>query len=158
MSSSRVCVHASCFSCVQLFGTPWTVAHQASLSMGLTRQEYWNGWPFPSPGDLPKPGLLHCRQILYPLSRQWSPSTSQGESPATDPSLTALRRHQPFQHFDLRLLDFITVRQIPVVWTSQGGFLGGAVVMTLLGAQVWLLVGELRFHKPCSVPKDHRSF
>ena len=37
--------------------TPWTVAHHASLSMGFPRQEYWNGLPFPSPGDLPNPGI-----------------------------------------------------------------------------------------------------
>ena len=36
---------------VQLFATPWTVTHQASLSMGFFRQEYWSGLPFPSPGD-----------------------------------------------------------------------------------------------------------
>ena len=36
--------------------TPWTVAHQAPLSRGSSRQEYWSGWPFPSPGDLPDPG------------------------------------------------------------------------------------------------------
>ena len=49
--------------------TPWTVASQAPLSVGLPRQEYWRGLPFPSPGDLPDPGmephLLHCRWILY---------------------------------------------------------------------------------------------
>ena len=37
--------------------TPWTVAHQASLSMGFPRQEYWSGLPFPSPVDLPDPGI-----------------------------------------------------------------------------------------------------
>ena len=42
---------------VQLSVTPWTVAHQASPSMGFSRQEYWNGLPFPSPGDLPDPGM-----------------------------------------------------------------------------------------------------
>ena len=42
---------------VQLFATPWTVAHQAPLSMGFSRQEDWSGLPFPSPGDLPKPGI-----------------------------------------------------------------------------------------------------
>ena len=51
---------------------PWIVAHQAPLSMELSRQKYWSGLPFPSPGDLPKPGieprLRHCRQILYQLS------------------------------------------------------------------------------------------
>ena len=41
---------------VQLFATPWTVAHQAPLPMGFSRQEYWSGMPFPSPGDLPNPG------------------------------------------------------------------------------------------------------
>ena len=38
------------------FAFPWTVSHQAPLSMGFFRQEYWYGWPFPSPGDLFKPG------------------------------------------------------------------------------------------------------
>ena len=42
---------------VLLFATPWTVAHQASLSMGFSRQEYWRGLLFPSPGDLPDPGI-----------------------------------------------------------------------------------------------------
>ena len=37
--------------------TPWTVAHPAPLSMGFSKQEYWNGLPFPSPGDLPDPGI-----------------------------------------------------------------------------------------------------
>ena len=42
---------------VRLFATPWTVAYQAPLSMGFSRQEYWSGLPFPSPGDLPHPGI-----------------------------------------------------------------------------------------------------
>ena len=40
-----------------LFATLWTVAHQAPLSMKISRQEYWNGLPFPPPGDLPDPGI-----------------------------------------------------------------------------------------------------
>ena len=44
-------------SCVRLFATLWTVAHQARLSMGFSRQEYWSGLPFPSPGELPNPGI-----------------------------------------------------------------------------------------------------
>ena len=51
-----VCV-LRCFSCVQLFETTWTVAHQAPLSMEFSRQEYWNGFLFPSLGDLPNPGI-----------------------------------------------------------------------------------------------------
>ena len=42
---------------VLLFATPWTVAHQALLSTGFPRQEYWSGLPFPSPGDLPDPEI-----------------------------------------------------------------------------------------------------
>ena len=42
---------------VRLFATPWTVAHQAPLSMEFSRQEYWRGLPFPSPGNLPDPGI-----------------------------------------------------------------------------------------------------
>ena len=41
---------------IQLFATPWTVAHQTPPSMGFSRQEYWSGLPFPSPRDLPDPG------------------------------------------------------------------------------------------------------
>ena len=44
-------------SCVRLFATRWTVAHQAPLSMGFSGQEHWSGLPFPSPGDLPDPGI-----------------------------------------------------------------------------------------------------
>ena len=42
---------------VRRFATPWTVAYQAPPSMGFPRQECWNGLPFPSPGDLPDPGI-----------------------------------------------------------------------------------------------------
>ena len=47
------CVHAKSLSCVTLFETLWTVALQAPLSVGFSRQEYWSGLLFPSPGDLP---------------------------------------------------------------------------------------------------------
>ena len=45
------------FSCIQLFATPWTVAHQAPLSMGFSKQEYGSGLLCPSPGDLSHPGI-----------------------------------------------------------------------------------------------------
>ena len=50
-------MHAPLLSHVQLFASPWTVARQAPRSMGFPRQEYWNGLPFPSPKDLPEPGI-----------------------------------------------------------------------------------------------------
>ena len=49
---------------VQLFATPWMVAYQAPQSMGFSRQEYWSGLPFPSPGDLPKPGIKPRSPVL----------------------------------------------------------------------------------------------
>ena len=65
------------FSRLRLFATPWTVALQAPLSMGFSRQEYWSGVPCPPPGAFPtqgsNPDLLHCRQILYHLSHQGNP-------------------------------------------------------------------------------------
>ena len=45
------------FTRVQLFVTPWTIAHQAPLSTGFSRQEYWSGLPCPPPGDLPDSGI-----------------------------------------------------------------------------------------------------
>ena len=50
-------VKVKSLSRVRLFATPWTVAYQAPPSMGFFRQEYWSGFPFPSPGDLPNPGV-----------------------------------------------------------------------------------------------------
>ena len=50
-------MHIQLLSHVQLFVTPWTVACQAPLSMGFSRQKYWSGLPFPSPGDLPDSGI-----------------------------------------------------------------------------------------------------
>ena len=54
---SSLCAVLSHFRYVQLFATPWTVAHQAPLSMGFSRQEYWSGLPRPPPRDLPDPGI-----------------------------------------------------------------------------------------------------
>ena len=50
-------VKVKSLSHIRLFATPWTVAYQASPSMGFSRQEYWSGLPCPSPGDLPDPGI-----------------------------------------------------------------------------------------------------
>ena len=65
----------SSFSHVRLFVTLWTVACQAPLSIGFSRQEHWSGLPCPPPGDLPEPGIkpkshvsCTCRQVLYHLN------------------------------------------------------------------------------------------
>ena len=57
-------VKVKSLSQVRLFATPWTVAYQASPSMGFSRQEYWSGLPFPSAGDLPDPGFEPGSPVL----------------------------------------------------------------------------------------------
>ena len=57
ISNNSSCKHAQLLIHVRLFVTPWTVAQQAPLSMGLPRQEYWSGLPFPLPGDLADSGV-----------------------------------------------------------------------------------------------------
>ena len=52
-----MCSEVKSLSHVRLFVTPWTIAYQAPLSLGFSRQEYWSGLPFPSPGDLLYPGI-----------------------------------------------------------------------------------------------------
>ena len=59
---------------VQFFATPWTVSYHAPLSMGFSRQEYWSGLPFPSPGDLPDPGI-----------KPWSPALQTDALPSEPP-------------------------------------------------------------------------
>ena len=67
----------SCISCVRLFESLWTVAHQALLSMGFSRQGYWSGLPCFPPGILPNPGIKPAAPALQaeslPLSHQGSP-------------------------------------------------------------------------------------
>ena len=58
-------MHACVLSHVRLFVTPWTVAWQAPLSIGFSRQAYWSGLPFPPPGDLPDPGIKPT-SLIYP--------------------------------------------------------------------------------------------
>ena len=87
------CVHVlSRFSCVQFSVTPWTVAHQATLSMGFPRQEYWSEWPFPPPGDLPNPisnlrlfCLLHWQAGSLPPVPPGKPDATQMSGPRSCP-------------------------------------------------------------------------
>ena len=93
---------------VRLFATPWTVACQAPLSMGFSRQEYWSGLPFPSPGDLPNPGIEPGSPALqadaFTLSHQGSLSGIY--TPAHTRARTRTRR---------------PVRRIAIPWTSYRG-------------------------------------
>ena len=73
-------VKVKSLSCVRLFATPWTVAYQDPRSMGFSRQEYWSGLPFPSPGDLPDPGIEPGSSALQADA---SPSEPPGKSAHT---------------------------------------------------------------------------
>ena len=64
---ASVCVLKS-LSRVQLLATPWIVAHQTSLSMEFSRQEYWRRFPFPTPGDLPDPGIEPASPLASALA------------------------------------------------------------------------------------------
>ena len=65
---------------VQLFETPWTVACQAPLSMGLSQQEYWNGLPFPPPGDLLHPRIKPMSPVSPTLQADSLPAEPLGSS------------------------------------------------------------------------------
>ena len=70
---------------VQLFVTPWTVSHQDPLSTEFSRQEYWGGQSFPSPGDLPDPGVKPRSPVLQanslPAGPRGKPCSSKEEPP-----------------------------------------------------------------------------
>ena len=57
LQATKVKVKVKLLNHVQLFATSWTIAYQGPQSMEFSRQEYWSGLPFPSPGDLPDPGI-----------------------------------------------------------------------------------------------------
>ena len=67
------------FSRVWLFVIPWTTAHQAPLSTGFFRQEYWSGLPFPSPGDLPDPGIEPASLMPPALAGRLFTTSAPGE-------------------------------------------------------------------------------
>ena len=107
---------------VRLFVTPWTVAHQASPSMEVSRQEYWSGLPFPSPGDLPDPGIepgspalqadalpseppgkpskcrfLTCLWEVHLVDSEWVPESSIFNTWVQNPKSTVTKSHISFR-------------------------------------------------------------
>ena len=94
-SQNNVCLIAQ--TCLTL-ATPWTVAHQAPLSMRFYRQEYWSGLPFPSIQESNR-GLLHCRQTLYQLNYEGSPYNNNiniNKNMITENNLRSFVRKQGF--------------------------------------------------------------
>ena len=74
-----VCVHAKSLSRVWLFASPWTVAHQDSLSMGFSRQEYWSGLLWPPTGDLLDPGIEPTSPVAPSLQADSLPLYHRGK-------------------------------------------------------------------------------
>ena len=85
----------SCFSCIWPFVTPWIVTNQAPLSMGLTRQEYYSGFPYPPPGDLLTQRSNPCFLCLQ-THVHWISDAIQPSHPLSSPSSPAfnLSQHQ----------------------------------------------------------------
>ena len=83
----------------RLFATLWTVAHQAPLSMGFSRQEYWSGLPFPPPGDLPDPEI----KPVYPALQVDSFLLSHWGSPIITPTFSHLYCWPRMATFELQL-------------------------------------------------------
>ena len=74
------CMHAQLICPVQLFRPPQTVDQQVPLSVGFPRQEYWSGLPFPSPGDLPNPGIKPACPELPTLAGRFFTTPPPGKS------------------------------------------------------------------------------
>ena len=74
-----VCV-PNCFSHVQFFASLWTVAHQAPLSMGFSREEYWSGLPYPPPRDLPNPRVELASSMSPALAGRFSATNATWEA------------------------------------------------------------------------------
>ena len=89
-SSKYCCVYAHLLSHFWFFGTPWTVARQASLSMGFSRQEYWSGLPFPPLGDLPSLGIKLTSPAFPALADGCFTTEPPGKSQASIKPLLSL--------------------------------------------------------------------
>ena len=76
-----MCIHVCLITSVlsDSFLTLWTIAHQAPLSMGFSRQEYWSGLPIPSPGDLPNPGMEPVSPVTSALQTDSLPAEPLGK-------------------------------------------------------------------------------
>ena len=102
-------VKVKSLSCVQFFRTPWTAAYQAPPSMGFSRQEYWSGLPFLSPGDLPDPGI-----------EPGSPTLQTDTLPSEPPGKSVLPcykcMHKMFNTFNTSIIFFKQLESPLWIW------------------------------------------
>ena len=82
----RACVHASSLSHICLFAAPWTIARQDALSMEFYRKDYWSGLPFPTPGNIPNPGVEPMSLVSPALAGEFLTPEPPGK-PHVDRSL-----------------------------------------------------------------------
>ena len=101
-------VKVKSLSCVRLFATPWTVAHQPPPSMEISRQEYWSGLPFPSPGDVPNPGI-------EPMSPTLQADTLAPEPPGK-PSSVHMRESFIFSTYESLVRYIYLQNTSPIPW------------------------------------------
>ena len=97
--------------------TPWAVACQAPLSLGFSRQEYWSGLPFPSPGDLPQPGIEPGTPALWAISLQ-------SEAPGKCPGVVRVIKNLPLGEEDPLEEEMTTHSSIlawEIPWTEEPG-------------------------------------
>ena len=108
------------FHCVWLLVIVWTVAHQASLSMGFSRQEYWSGLPFTSPGDLPDPGIERRSPSASALQGDSLPLSHQGSPISCSFSFShVLQVWNTFNCHSESESDFILL-MLKHTWTQKG--------------------------------------
>ena len=114
---------------VLLFVTPWTVAYQAPPSMGFSRQECWSGLPFPSPGDLPDPGI-------QPQSPTLQADTLPSESPGNSKFLLLV-----YFMYQLNYISSVT-QSCPTLCDSMDCSLSGSSVHGIFQARVleWVAI------------------
>ena len=99
----------------QLFVTPWTVAYQAPPSIGFSRQEYWSGLPFPSPGDLPNPGIEPGSSVLQ-ADALWS------EPPGKPQDILS-------KHYIRRIIKILGIRGGGVINSTRGRWYLSRILM-----------------------------
>ena len=118
----------SCLSCVRFFATSWTVAHQAPLSMGFSRQEYWSGLPCPPPGDLPKPGIKPASLTSPALASGFFTTGATWEAHLSKcTSYSFMKKNNLF----LRILE------------------SGLIPWLILANRIWWKVHQVTSKKPC---------
>ena len=146
MSTLTISIQKSCLlkmkslSCVQLFATPWTVACQVPLSMGFSRQEYWSGLQFPSPGDLPDPGI----KLVFPTL----PADSLPSKPPENPYMQSTSWKTPdWMNYKLEWREKYQQPQICRWCHSNGGKQRGTKVSLYEGEREWKAGLKLNIQK-----------